>query len=148
MCTRLTRRTRRSARSLPRDETGASSLEFAILYIFLLSFLFMAVHFGLMFNAVLSVEDAAGEALESYTARDGGAAAAQQVVDQILGGDGTITEYAVVELSDSAGLATITISAKSVSVAGWLPLPKKIERTVTGPMEVFTTEVERSGATP
>lgn len=125
-------------------ERGTSSLEFAIIYAALLTLIILAVHFGMVFNAVLSVEDAAGEALEAYTAVDGGAPAATNVVQQLLEGDGTIARYVLEPPTDTGGIATITVRAEPVAV---IPgLASVIERTVTGPMEAFVLESERDTA--
>lgn len=136
---------RRSAWLLARAraDDGVSSIEFAILYASLLTLVMVAVHFGLLFNAALSVDHAANEALDAFTSRDVTATEAQAHAAAVLQGDGTIASSSVAVSLDTSDpeWAVATVRATSVRVLPGLPV--NVSRTVTGRVEAFIPESER-----
>jgi len=123
------------------NERGAAALEGALVFGIVLAIVLMSVHFGLLYNASLAVDDAAGEALEELADRDGDAAQARAVAALILDGDGTVASWSMPQASRSDDTAIVTITGSSSQV---LPgLPTEVSRTVSGPVERFISEADR-----
>ena len=124
---------------LLRDETGTSTLEFSLVYGLLLTMIMLVVHVGFLYNADLTVSDAADAALESYTLRSGTEASARAAAEFIAGG--APLENLSVSLWQKDGEAFVRVRADSPSILPGLPVA--VEHVASGPMEKFITEAER-----
>jgi len=123
------------------NERGAAAVEAVLIYGVVLAIVLMSVHFGLLYNASLAVDDAAGEALEELADRDGDAVQARAVAALILDGDGTVKTWAMPLAQRTEDTATVTVTGTSSAV---LPgLPTEVSRTVSGPVERFVSEADR-----
>ena len=99
--------------SLSRDETGTSTLEFSLVYGLLLAMIMLVVHVGFLYNADLTVSDAADAALESYTLHSGTEASARAAAEFIA--DGAPLENLSVSLWQKDGEAFVRVRADSPS---------------------------------
>ena len=122
-----------------RDETGTSTLEFSLVYGLLLAMIMLVVHVGFLYNADLTVSDAADAALESYTLHSGTEASARAAAEFIA--DGAPLENLSVSLWQKDGKAFVRVRADSPSILPGLPVA--VEHVASGPMEKFITEAER-----
>lgn len=122
-----------------RDETGTSTLEFSLVYGLLLTMIMLVVHVGFLYNADLTVSDAADAALESYTLRSGTEASARAAAEFIA--DGAPLENLSVSLWQDDGEAFVRVRADSPSILPGLPVA--VEHVASGPIENFITEAER-----
>lgn len=123
------------------DERGAAAVEAALVFGIVLAIVLMSVHFGLLYNASLAVDDAAGEALEELADLDGDASQARAVAALILDSDGTVKSWSMPRAERTEQTATVTITGASSPV---LPgLPTEVSRTVSGPVERFISEADR-----
>lgn len=121
------------------DETGTSALEFSLVYGLLLTMIMLVVHVGFLYNASLTVSDAADAALESYTLLDGTEASARTAAEFIA--DGAPLEDLSVSMWQDEGEAFVRVRANSPSILPGLPVA--VEHVASGPMEKFITEAER-----
>lgn len=126
------------------NERGVVSLEFALLFPMLLLVTVVAVHFGLLYNASLAADDAAGEALTVLLELGGTEAAAEQRGTFVLTNDPSLSSQtgAVVANRDAGGgMGTVDVVAYS---HGLLPgLPTKVTAHAEGPIELFVPQNER-----
>ena len=121
------------------DETGTYALEFSFVYGLLLTMIMLVVHVGFLYNASLTVSDAADAALESYTLLDETEASARTAAEFIA--DGAPLEDLSVSMWQDEGEAFVRVRANSPSILPGLPVA--VEHVASGPMEEFITEAER-----
>ena len=124
---------------LKRDETGTSTLEFSLVYGLLLAMIMLVVHVGFLYNADLTVSDAADAALESYTLSGGTEASARTAAEFIA--RGAPLENLSVSMWQKEGEAFVRVRADSPSILPGLPVA--VEHVASGPLEKFITEAER-----
>lgn len=124
---------------LKRKHDGTSTLEFSLAYGMLLTMIMLVVHVGFLYNANLTVSDAADAALESYTLLDGTEASARTAAEFIA--EGAPLLDLSVSMWQEEGEAFVRVRANSPSILPGLPVA--VEHVVSGPMEEFITETER-----
>lgn len=122
-----------------RNEDGTSTLEFSLVYGLLLTMIMLVVHVGFLYNASLTVSDAADAALESYTLLDGTEASARTAAEFIA--EGAPLEDLSVSMWRDEGEAYVRVRANSPSILPGLPVA--VKRVASGPIEEFITEAER-----
>lgn len=127
------------ARDPKSDETGTSTLEFSLTYGLLLMMIMLVAHVGFLYNADLTVSDAADAALESYTLHGGTEASARTAAEFIA--NGAPLEDLSVSMWEDDGEAFVRVRANSPSILPGLPVA--VEHVVSGPVEEFITEAER-----
>lgn len=121
------------------DEAGTSTLEFSLVYGLLLTMIMLVTHVGFLYNANLTVGDAADTALESYTSLGGTKATARTAAEFIA--NGAPLKDLSVRLWQDKGEAFVRVRANSPSILPGLPVA--VEHVVSGPIEEFITEAER-----
>lgn len=130
---------KRQKQSLAREQTGTSTLEFSLTYGLLLMMIMLVVHVGFLYNADLTVNDAADAALESYTLHGGTEASARTAAEFIA--NGAPLEDLSVSMWKNEGEAFVQVRANSPSILPGLPVA--VEHVASGPVEKFITEAER-----
>jgi len=134
-----------SASYLKKSAAGSSSLEVALLYGLLLATVMLVAHIALLYNANLTVADAADAALEELT-RNGGSADSANSVADFISRDAPVTNFKM-EFWEATGSNTQTqvfvrVTAQSPEIIPGLPVA--VSHTVSGVAEEFVTEQSRS----
>jgi len=121
-------------------ETGASSLEFAVLFAVLLVAILGLFHFSFTFAASEAVDDAAQEALEAASKANGTSADGQDAAAFVLDREPSVESWTI-RVQRGAAETTVVVSGRSNQI---LPgLPTEVGRTVVGPTERFISEADR-----
>ncbi len=123
---------------------GSSALEFALFYGLLLATVMLGAHVALLYNANLTVADAADAALEELTRRGGSVDSASSVA-HFISRDAPVTDFEM-ESWESIGSGAqkrvfVRVKAKSPEL---IPgLPNAVTHVVSGAAEQFITEQGR-----
>ena len=123
-----------------RDDRGAVTTEFTLLYGALLALVMSVIHFGLVFNAALAVTDAADVVLETAQRAGGPDFSPRDLARAVVGDDRLVRDLSV-EVVDAAGDVVVTVSATAPRI---LPgLPTSVSHRARGPVERFIPEGRR-----
>lgn len=123
-----------------RDDSGAVTTEFVLLYGVLLALVMSVIHFGLVFNASLAVADAADAVLEAVQVTGGSPAVAPAVARAVVGDEQLVRELSTV-VDVRRGEVTVAVSARTPRIVPGLPTG--VSHRVTGPVERFIPEGRR-----
>lgn len=133
------------ANYLKKSAAGSSSLELALLYGLLLATVMLVAHIALLYNANLTVADAADAVLEELTRNRGSADSADSVAN-FISQDAPVTNFKMEFWKDTSSDAQtqvfVRVTAQSPEIIPGLPVA--VSHTVSGIAEEFITEQSRS----
>lgn len=137
-------------RQLCASTSGTSALEFAMLYGLLLAMVMIVAHIALLYNANLTVADAADAALEELTSNSGTPESARSVA-RYISHDAPLydfeLEFGEIEPegnSQANGPRQVFVRATAKSPELILGLPVEVSHTAAGAPEQFVTEQSRT----
>ena len=123
-----------------RDDRGAVTTEFTLLYGALLALVMSVIHFGLVFNAALAVTDAADVVLETAQLAGGPEFSPRDLARAVVGDDRLVRDLSV-EVVGAAGEMVVTVSATAPRIVPGLPT--SVSHRARGPVERFIPEGRR-----
>ena len=123
-----------------RDESGAVTTEFVLLYGALLALVMSVIHFGLVFNAALAVADAADAVLETAQVAGGAAFSPRDLAREVVGDERLVRDLSV-DVTGAAGELVVTVSATAPRIVPGLPVA--VSHRTQGPVERFIPEGRR-----
>ena len=123
---------------------GSVSLEFTLVYGLLLAMVLVVAHVALLYNANLTVADAADAALEELTQNSGSSQAALSVAE-FISQDVPMSGFEVRFWRDDQGGPPIRVFVNATARSPELVpgLPVEVSYTASGVLEQFITEQER-----
>ena len=135
---------RMTADSRNRTAAGSVSLEFALIYGLLLAMVLVVAHVALLYNANLTVADAADAALEELTQKSGSVTAAQSVAE-FISQDVPMSGFEVRFWHEDQGGPPVRVFVNATARSPELlpGLPVEVSYTASGVLEQFITEQER-----
>jgi Flp pilus assembly protein TadG len=135
-------RARRPTRVRRGRESGFTSVELAIIAPVLLVLIFSIVHIGMLFHTRNVVNDVASAALREAELAGSSASQAETIGYSLAKDYGSALTVKSVSVTRKNGRVTVVVTADGIPIVPFLPT--LIVRTVSGPVERFVSENDRT----